>query len=207
MQKKSIKNKYLQINPLKYLDSRLFFHKTKREGLLKFILLLLILIIYFVYLNFKFDAKTSSTVTILSWSFFVLCTPVADAGLILDFPIRVLLGIRMIYSEIMVWIAAIIINIVCIYFVPSIYNKTVLTSLFYKILITPYPFWSIIFLSSIGTFLSIKFGDELFDVIKYKDCKFYHKHFFYHKIIIIISIFILTLWLYYHLLEILNVKL
>jgi hypothetical protein len=183
-----------------------FKHRTQREGLYKFLLLLSVLLGYFGYLSFKFDLATGGIVSLLTWSFFVLCTPVADAGFLLDFPVRLITGLRMFISELFVWMIAIAINIGAIYFMPDAYDKTFLTSLFYKILTTPFPYWSIIFLCAGGTFLSVKFGDEMMDVIAHKDCTYRHKHAFKHKLIMMAALFLIIIWAYYHLIETLGVE-
>ena len=144
-------------------------HKTKSQILFKFIGVLIIFLAYFGYLSFKFDIVTGGVVALLTWSFFVLATPIADAGFLLDFPLRLLLGIRMFISEIFVWLSAILINIFVLIINPDYYNHSFITELFKKILTTPYPYWSIIILSGIGTFLSIRLGDELMDVFHHKE--------------------------------------
>ena len=45
------------------------------------------------------------------------------------------------------------------------YQTTFLTSLFYKILVTPWPYWTLLILCGIGTFLSIHAGDEIIDAV------------------------------------------
>jgi hypothetical protein len=132
---------------------------------------------------------------------------VADAGFLLDFPIRLIFGIRMLYSEILVWVIAISINLYALSYSSVSYDKTILTTLLKKILITPYPFWSIIFLSGLGTFLSIYFGDEMMDVFRHRDRVKYHKHGFKLKLIGIISLFALIFLAYYFLLNGLHIDL
>ena len=73
---------------------------THKQVLLKFLLLCLLMVGYFGYLSYEYDFVTGGVASLLTWSFFVLCTPVADAGFLLDFPLRVLFGIRMVVSEI-----------------------------------------------------------------------------------------------------------
>src|SRR6056297_222338 len=85
-------------------------HPPKREGLIKFLLLLAVLLGYFGYLSWEYGLATGGLVAALTWSFFVLCTPVADAGFLLDLPIRLLFGVRMFMSEVLVWAFAIAIN-------------------------------------------------------------------------------------------------
>jgi len=169
----------------------LIMHVTKKQVVIKFSLLLLILLGYFGYLSWKFDFATGGTVALLTWSFFVLCTPVADAGFLLDFPLRILLGIRMFTSEIFVWVIAIVINALALFFARDVYQTTFLTSMFEKILVTPWPYWSIILLSGIGTFLSIRFGDELMDVMSHKERAYHHKHGFTYSLILYSGVFVL----------------
>jgi hypothetical protein len=181
-------------------------HQTHKETLFKFLLLLAVLLAYFGYLSWKFDLATGGFVAILTWSFFVLCTPVADAGFLLDFPVRLIFGLRMIKSEIIVWGLAIGINVMGLMFWPDMYGKTFLTDLFMTILTTPWPYWSIIVLSGIGTFLSIYFGDEMLDVATHNERVKHHKHGFKYRVVFIIGLFVLIFAAYYNLLASLGIK-
>ena len=80
--------------------------KNKNQPWRKFFLLIALFAIYFLYLIYEYGIQDGGLVTLLTWSFFVLCTPIADAGFLLDFPIRLLYKIKMIYTEIIVWILA-----------------------------------------------------------------------------------------------------
>jgi len=82
----------------------------------------------------------------------------------------------MLYSEIIVWIIAISINIYAFFLLPQIYQKTLLLRIFHFILEKPIPFWVIIFISAIGTFLSVYFGDELIDVVSHNERGKHQKH-------------------------------
>lgn len=66
----------------------------------------------------------------------------------------------------------------------------------HAILTHPFAYWSVILLSAAGTFLSIKFGDELMDVINHKGRDFFHKHAFKHEIIILIFFVIIFIGYY-----------
>ena len=175
----------------------------KHQVIYKFILLCLVLLAYFGYLSYEYDIITGGIASLITWSFFVLCTPIADAGFLLDFPLRLLFGIRMIISEVVVWAIAILINIIALFFFQDYYNITPLTKLAYAIITTPYPYWAVILLSCIGTFLSIRFGDELMDVISHRDRAFFHKHNFIYEIVLFIF-FILIFLGYYELTSTLN---
>lgn len=179
--------------------------QNHKKTVKKFILLLAIFAVYFLYLSFKFGASSGFILTFLTWSFFVLCTPVADAGFLLDFPLRFFIGFRMFISEIFVWVVAIFGNIICLAFFSRYYEKTFLTKLFYKILLTPYPYWAIIFLSMIGTFLSIKFGDDVYDLVSKKN-RGLGKVSFKVKFLVFASIFMMTIFVYSRLLKSLGIE-
>ncbi len=173
-------------------------HQTHFETIIKFCLLLGVFVSYFAYLSFKYDLVTGGVVSSITWSFFVLCTPIADAGFILDLPVRLLFKIKMIYTELFVWLVAILLNLSVVLINPSIYKTTHLTSFFYKILTNPYPYWGLILMCSIGTFLSVSFGDEMLNVFTHKNREHYHKNNFRYKIISMISIFIMIIIAYKH---------
>lgn len=113
------------------------------------------ILLYGVFVSYKFGFESGFLITALTWSFFVLCTPIADGGIIIDFPVRLLTNIKMIYSEIAVWVVAISINIYAFTQQREIYSTTLILDLFEHILSQPFPYWIIILLSAIGTFLSI----------------------------------------------------
>lgn len=172
--------------------------KPRIQIFIKFVLLSGILIGYFGYLSYKYGIATGGISALLTWSFFVLCTPVADAGFLLDFPLRLFFGIRMVVSEIAVWIIALVLNAVTLVFAPHYYTTTILTELLHKIFMTPLPYWGVIVLSGLGTFLSIRFGDELMDVIHHRDRSYFHSHHFKHELILF-AFFLLVLFGYYEL--------
>lgn len=148
---------------------------------------------------------TGGIASVLTWSFFVLCTPVADAGFLLDFPLRLLFGVRMVISEIAVWTLAIAVNVVSLLYFAEYYQTTKLTRLFHAILTTPNPYWSVILLSGAGTFLSIRFADELMDVAHHREREFFHRHSFKHEIVLIVF-FVLILFGYYKLIASLGIE-
>jgi len=181
-------------------------HETKKHSLFKFLLLLFVLASYLAFTVYKFGAENGLLITLLSWSFFVLCTPIADAGFLLDFPVRLITGIRMMYSEIIVWIFAISLNAATALYNPSLYSNTLLLNLFYNILSTPFPYWGIILLSCTGTFFSIYFGDELMDVAFHKQRKLYHAYANKYRVVLFAFVIALTFVLYEFLLRQLGVN-
>ncbi|CUH78237.1 hypothetical protein [Tropicibacter naphthalenivorans] len=176
-----------------------------RQVLIKFALLLALLVAYFIYLWVRFDAATGAIAAALTWSFFVLCTPIADAGFLLDFPLRLLFGVRMVVSEVVVWALAGFINGAVLLLAPHYYQTTSLTRLFHEILLHPWPYWLIVLLSGAGTFLSVKFGDELMDVLHHRDRDFFHSHQFKHELIMV-AFFAVIVFAYYRLITTLGLE-
>lgn len=176
----------------------------QRQILTKFFLLCALLIGYFAYLSYEFDILTGGMASLLTWSFFVLCTPIADAGLLLDFPLRLIFGIRMIISEVVVWAIAILVNILILLFSRDYYQTTILTKLLYQIITTPLPYWGVILLSMAGTFLSIRFGDELMDVFSHRDRVFFQSNHFKHELILFVF-FLTIIFGYYELISSLGI--
>ncbi len=166
-------------------------HETKKHVFLKFLLIFSVFLIYFIFITVEYGLKDGFFVTMLTWSFFVLCTPIADAGFLLDFPVRLITRIRMFFSESIVWGIAILLNFYTFFIHPEIYTKTKLLLLFQHILAHPFPFWAIILLSAVGTFMSIQFGDELMDKVRHSERNLYKKQ--KHKYKFIGMIFIMGL--------------
>ncbi|GMR16497.1 MAG: hypothetical protein BMS9Abin31_0835 [Gammaproteobacteria bacterium] len=181
-------------------------HETHKETLLKFVALVVILVSYFLYMSWKYDASTGFGVAILTWSFFVLCTPVADGGFILAFPIRLLFKIRMSITQIVLWFVAIGINVFVLSTTPRTYDLSFLTKLLKHILSEPYPYWSILIISALGTLLSIYFGDEMMDVTSHKDRELNHRHGMKYRAILVLGLGVLTVVAYYYLLSSLGVS-
>lgn len=204
--KKYSKTLHKKSYPLDLDYKHLKYTETRRVLLKKFLLVLSIFVFYFIFITLKFGVSKGLFITFLTWSFFVFCTPVADAGILLDLPIRLSTGLRMVKSEILVWIIAFFINVYALIFKPFLYDSTIILKIFKQILLNPYPYWAIIFLSAIGTFLSIIFGDELFDVIKHEHRKHYHKHKNKYYFILVIFLIVAIVSLYHILLKSLGIN-
>jgi hypothetical protein len=182
-------------------------NNTHKKTLLKFLALVLILVGYFAYMSWKYDASTGFGGSVLTWSFFVLCTPIADGGFILAFPIRLLFKVKMSYTQVVLWFVAIAINLYAYFYTPDIYDLTFITQLLKHILSEPYPYWSILIISALGTFLSIYFGDEMMDVASQKDREIAHRHGLKYRTLLVFGLGILTVTAYYYLLSSLGVVL
>lgn len=173
-----------------------------KHPIIKFISVLSLIILYFLFASRSHGLKDGFLISILTWSFFVLCTPIADAGILIDFPMRLITGMKMIYSELMVWSIAISFNLFMFFNNPNVYKQSILLSLFKHIIETPFPYWTIILLAAAGTFLSIYMADSLMDAKKTKKSNFLIKH----KIIIFIFLIIFVIILYDFLLNQLSVQ-
>ena len=176
-------------------------HSTHRHIWIKFLAVFFIFFAYFVFVSVKYGVSQGFLVSWVTWSFFVLCTPIADAGFLIDFPLRLFLKIRMIISEVFVWGLAISLNVATLVVYPEVYSKTSILKLFRHILENPWLLLSIVILSATGTFLSIKFGDELVDVINHKDRLFKQKHNKKHNLLLAVFVFAIILVLYDFLLK------
>jgi len=180
--------------------------ETKKHNLLHYFLLFLFLLSYLAYTIYKFGFSNGLWATGLSWSFFVFCTPIADAGFILAFPVRILIGVKMLYTQIFSFFIALSITLLALFLYPLIFQETLLLQLYYKILLTPNPYWIIIILSLLGTVFSIYFGDELIDVSTHSQRKKYHKHINKYKVLIFLFLFFAILGLYEFLLQQVGIK-
>lgn len=186
----------MKIKTKKIHHSELFKHETKRHVLIKFLILLCIILSYTGYLSYEYGFATGGLLAVITWSFFVLGTPIADAGMLLDFPIRILFNLRMWVTEMLVWMIAISLNVYAIFSNPGIYAKSVLGQIFYSILTQPIPYWSIIILSFIGTFLSVHFADELMDYVKHTDMKKSLQHRLVFEGVVMVTIFLIIFSVY-----------
>ena len=135
-----------------------------KRGFKKFLWLVAILAVYTGYLVFHFGSQ-GLLLGFLTWSAFVLATPIADAGILLDLPIRYFLGWKMVATEVFVWAVAILGNLLAHAFAPQVYGRTKITFAFHEILDKPWPNWTIIVVSCIGTFGSLFLADRVFDLV------------------------------------------
>ncbi len=179
-------------------------HQTHRSVYVRFLVILIIFVSYFVFISSKYGYSDGFLIAWLSWSFFVLSTPIADAGMLIDFPVRLIGGFRMVYSEMLVWLSAISLNLYALKFNPDTYEQTQILSLLHHILTHPWPLWGIILVSAVGTFLSIQIGDELLDVIKHKNVTLAAKHDLKLKLLYMTFIMLIAFGIYDFLLSTFN---
>ena len=180
-------------------------HESKNYALKKFLIALAVFLIYSIYLVFRFGSE-GLAVGAITWSAFVLATPIPDGGLLIDFPIRIITGLKMILTEIIVWVIAGSTNLYFLLTNPEVYHKTAITNIFHQILSNPWPGWVIIVICCLGTFLSLSFGDELLDVVFHHERKKYHKHKHWHHGSIVVFFALLCILLYYYIVHELGIN-
>lgn len=173
----------------------------KKHGFKKFLILLSILFLYSGFVMVKFGVKDGLGATFLTWAFFVTCTPIADAGFLVDFPIRVLFGLKMVLSEIIVWAVAFLIVGLTLVFNNSIFSTLAILELFHEVLTNPWPFWIIILVSGIGTFLSIHIGDKIYTLVQTKKNHGRKKKLQMKRLIIEVVLLVFVIGLYTFLLD------
>ena len=179
--------------------------ETGKHAFRKFIFVLLIFLLYAAFVVNKYGAKEGILIAFLTWSFFVYCTPIADAGFLLAFPIRLVSDVRMVYTQVIAYFIALAILAYAMLFSPAAFEKTILLRLFKEIILHPWPYWIILILSMIGTFASIVFADELMDVATHRERKHFHTHFAKYEFIATLALIGLTLALYKLLIDQLNI--
>ncbi len=185
---------------------KIHLQKNKKSSWLKFIITFLIVLGYLLFMIYQHGIEEGILATILTWSVFVMCTPIAGAGFIIDIPLLILFNLKIIYSEIIVWSIAIGLNIYTSLVHPDMYSATHLLTIFKKILHNPFPFWGIILISALGTFLSAHFGDELIHKVKLRKTGLFQKHAYNYRYIGMIIVFVITFVLYLYLTKELGIK-
>lgn len=164
----------------------------------KFGIILVVVLIYLGYALVEFGVQDGLLVGLATWCFFVLCTPLADAGFILDLPLRLFLRIRMVYAEAAVWVIAALSTLVLAFNSPFIFAQTKLLGLFFHIISQPIPYWLIFILGAFGTFLSLMLTEEVIDIglDRNSQGKLLHSHKHMWRLVMFVGFFLLVLAMY-----------
>ena len=112
----------------------------------------------------------------------------------------------MIFTEIIVWLFAISLNIMSIIFYENIYEKTFVLKLFKLIILHPLPYFLIISFSALGTFFTLYVSDEVYNILSYKKSKKFINHKHSIKFFTLCSVIIFVFVLYDLLLKELGIK-
>ena len=107
---------------------------------------------YLVTMHGTFDGVL---LAFLTWSFFVICTPIILEGFLMSFVTGIFRG-RMLYDvSIITWFFAVVLNLFTYNLLPELYQKTFLTNFLYIIISRPFPERFILILCALGTFYSM----------------------------------------------------
>ena len=172
-------------------------HKITKFQALKFSITCLLLVWYYGYLVGEFGLAVATQSILLTWTFFILCTPSTNGGIIIDIPFHVITGKRMLYSEIGIWCCALIYNIFMYHFYPAIYFKNPITDLLHQVLSRPWPYWLIIGICFLGTVYTLLVSDD-------DRCSIQPLHRYISKLLTMLSLLITLILLYRPLVIIIN---
>lgn len=137
-------------------------------------LFLILFLFFFGITGYSFikDCGTLSGLylTVLTWSFFVLCLPTPRHATITSLILQKCTSRSTIHAGAIIWLAAILINIFTYAAIPYVYLASKTTFLLYRIISNPWPLWIIIGTSSLVGFYNFFLLDS------------YNMHLLRHKI-------------------------
>lgn len=139
------------ISPLvKYLARHLFF-------------ILIVVLVFFFYPCVTFGMAQGILVGFLTWSLYILALPAAHGYYVFGSFAR-FIGLKQWHPEPVMFLAAIILNVVvCIVFRP-IYKSTFFTIHLFRIITKPNPYWLMVVISSLGTLYPYLVGEQQFNL-------------------------------------------
>jgi len=99
--------------------------------------------------------------TIFIWAFFILCTPIPEAGLLVSLPLKKYVNISIHISQIVISFIALMILIYFYYYEKKTINSCLIGKLFLELI--KYKYFSIIAISIISSIFTSEFIDNLID--------------------------------------------
>jgi len=103
-----------------------------------------------LHLITQFGTGRGIYITFLIWSFFILCLPSTGKPIITSAVLYFFTEKSYQYASLLRWLVAFIFNIFTYLALPYIYLTSATTFLLYRIISNPWPYWLIIFVSSLG---------------------------------------------------------
>ena len=97
-----------------------------QSGWVKFGIVSGVIGLYLLYVIWKHGIKHGIILTFLIWSFFVYCTPIADAGILVSLPIKFVLNVKMQITQLFVYLVAGIIIFLSYFFEKDVFHFTYL---------------------------------------------------------------------------------
>ncbi len=137
---------------------------------------ILIVLIYLVLAAQKHGPEQGVGITVLTWAFFVLLTPVPSADLVLEIPLRLFTNYKMVVTHVFVWLVGAAVVVASLLMAPELFKSTTLLAIFYHVLTNPVPYWSLLFLCGIGTFMSVHIVDEVLEEVEHELKHHHRKH-------------------------------
>lgn len=134
--------------------------------LIKFFFFVTIIVLFYSYYIAYFGLLQGIYTASLVWSFFILCIPATHGKVIIGFPLYVITRERY-YPEIFLWFMAIGLNIFTYLWAPNYYTHSIISSLLYRIIAIPNPYWIIIAVSALGTFYNYAMRSYAWEKKKY----------------------------------------
>ena len=120
--------------------------------IIRFILLFSLFILRLKNLVIEHGGTEGLYISLLEWSFFVICLPVARGTIIFGFLLSKTKYTKFIIPEMISWSTALAINFFSLLQVPNIYFSSTITHLLYHILTNPMPYIIIPTMCCIATF-------------------------------------------------------
>lgn len=112
--------------------------------LFKLLVCIPLILLFTTHMITRFEPVDGIHLVILIWTFIILCTPVTKGGVLIDGPMYLVFGKTWAFTEIILWLVALIINLVTIDTRPGLYVNTFITHFLYHILMNPWPFWLVL---------------------------------------------------------------
>jgi hypothetical protein len=136
-------------------------------------------------------------VTALTWAFLVFLTPMPLAGVLIELPLKFFTNHSMIRIQMLVWALGLGITFAALAFFPQAFSSTSLLVLFLHVLTNPFPYWGLLGLCAMGTFISVYLVDDVVDEVKDELHHHHRKHMSSVQVIIAVAalaLIIYTFW-------------
>ena len=123
----------------------------------------------------QFRIPTAIHITLLLWSFFVLCVPIPSNPLLTTKFLQFFTKRATLYAALITWLGAALLNVYTYFSMPFIYITSATTFLLYRIISNPWPYWIIIGTSSLAGMYKIFFLQPHCSLMPKKEPLFFHK--------------------------------
>jgi len=161
------------------------------------VIMFILLMVFFIFCNGFYKGCIKS---LFIWSFFILCTPVPEASLLISLPLKRYFGFKMELSQIVVSLFACMIIFYFYCVEQKIIKNNLIGNLFLGLI--NYKYYSIIFISVISSVLTSNLLDNIINHFINKD----EINYLYLKMGIIFVLLLIYIYLLNNLLNFMNKK-